>query len=168
MEVIEDLEAMNDELVDDAKRAKNNRCVAMKLYAKSKQAAVKRFEKIQIERDEKNMLKDKLTEALKTQESQHYEIAHLLRAQESQHKLLEEYKTMIEYFKSSRLSLKREFKVRRQGGSSWPLWVTEVCCQLLVDGSPPSAIPASMGILFSALYGEEPKKVPSLNFVRQC
>ncbi len=113
-------------------------------------------------------MKDKLTQALKAQELQQREILHLLKAQEAQHNLLEEYKNMIEHLKSSKLNLKCEFKVGRQGGLCWPLWVTEVCCELLVNGSPPWAIPASIGILFSVLYGKEPKKLPSLNFVCQC
>jgi hypothetical protein len=65
-------------------------------------------------------------------------------------------------------SLKLEVKLGRRGGASWPLWVTEVCCELLVNGSPPSAIPSSIGTLFAVLYGEEPKSIPSLNYVRQC
>ena len=71
-------------------------------------------------------------------------------------------------FKSSKLNLKREVKFGRRGGACWPLWVTEVCCELLVNGSPPSAIPSSIGTLTATLYGEEPKKLPSFNFVRQC
>ncbi len=42
-----------------------------------------------------------------------------------------------------------------------------MCCELLVNGSPPSSIPSSILTLFTALYGEEPKKIPSLNYVRQ-
>jgi hypothetical protein len=44
----------------------------------------------------------------------------------------------------------------------------EVCCELLVNELPPSAIPSSIGTLFTTLYGEEPKKIPSLNYVCQC
>jgi len=75
---------------------------------------------------------------------------------------------MIDGFKSSKLNLKREVKLGRRGGASWPLWVTEVCCELLVNGSPPSAIPSNIGTLFATLYGEEPTNIPSLNYVRQC
>ena len=75
---------------------------------------------------------------------------------------------MIEGFKSSKLSLKQEVQVGQRGGVRWPLWVTEVCCELLVNGLPSSAIPSSIGTLNATLYGEEPKKLPSLNYVRQC
>jgi len=88
--------------------------------------------------------------------------------QQAQHQVIEHYKSMIDAFKSSKLNLKREVKFGRRGGACWPLWVTEVCCELLVNGSPPSAIPSSIGTLTATLYGEEPKKLPSLNFVRQC
>ena len=46
--------------------------------------------------------------------------------------------------------------------------MTEVCCELLVDGSPPSAIPSTIGTLFAVLYGEEPNHIPSVNYVMQC
>ncbi len=46
--------------------------------------------------------------------------------------------------------------------------MTEVCCELLVNGSPPSAIPSSIGTLIATLHGDEPKKLPLLNYVRQC
>jgi hypothetical protein len=75
---------------------------------------------------------------------------------------------MIEGFKSSKQSLKQVWRVGSRGGHTWPLWVTEFCCELLVNGSPPSAIPSSIGTLFETLYGDEPKKIPSLNYVRQC
>ena len=101
-----------------------------------------------------NQLKDELTRVLK--------------AHDAQQKSLNEYMTMVEELRSMKRNLKREFKIGRSGGSRWPLWVTEVCCELLVNGSPPSAIPSSIGCLFTALYGEEPKKIPSLNYVRIC
>jgi hypothetical protein len=46
--------------------------------------------------------------------------------------------------------------------------VTEVCCELLVNGLQTLAIPSSIMTLFAALSSEEPKKIPSLNYVRQC
>jgi hypothetical protein len=109
---------------------------------------------LQIEKEEKNQLKDELTRVLK--------------AQESQQKVIQEYENMVQALKFTKLNLKRECRVGCRGGVHWPLWVTEVCCELLVNGSPPSAIPSSIGTLFALLYGEEPKKIPSLNYVQQC
>ena len=145
---------MNDELVDEAKQAKKDRRVAIKLYKKNKGVASACLEKLLTEKEAKNHLKD--------------ELASLLKIQQSQQILLDNYKTMIEVFKSSKLSLKQEVKVGRRGGARWPLWVTEVCCELLVNGSPPSAIPSSIGTFTATLYNKEPKKLPSLNYVRQC
>ena len=140
----------------------------MKLYDKSKDTAEKRLNKLQLEKEEKKVLTDELTQELKTHESQQNEISCLLNTQQAQHQVIEHYKSMIDAFKSSKLNLKREVKLGHRGGACWPLWVTEVCCELLVNGSPPSAIPSSIGTMTSTLYGEEPKKLPLLNFVRQC
>jgi hypothetical protein len=76
---------------------------------------------------------------------------------------------MVEGLKSSKCSLqKNRVPGRQRGGKKWPLWVTAVCCDLLIHGTPPSAIPSSIGTLFVALTGEEPKELPSVNYVRQC
>jgi hypothetical protein len=154
LEIIDGLEVMNDELADEAKQAKKDQRVAMKLYQKTKDMASARLEKLLTEKEAKNHLKD--------------ELASLLKVQQSQQILLDEYKIMIDGFQSSKLSLKQEVKLGRRGGARWPLWVTEVCCELLVNGSPPSAIPSSIGTLTATLYGDDPKKLPSLNYVRQC
>ena len=46
--------------------------------------------------------------------------------------------------------------------------VVLLCCELLVAGVPPSAIPKSIMTIYNCLYGENPRQVPSKNFVRQC
>ena len=166
MEIINGLEEMNDQLAEEVKSANNDRQVALKLYNKSKDRAGKHLNKLQLEKEEKNVLKDELTQALKTHESQQNEIARMLNRQQAQEQVIEEYKIMIDGFKLSKLNLKREFKLG--GDAIWPLWVTKVCCELLVNGSPPSAIPSSIRTLIRTLYGEKPKKLSSLNYVRQC
>jgi hypothetical protein len=168
MEIINGLEEMNDELAEEVKSAKKDRRVALKLYDKSKDASKKRLNKLQLEKEEKNVLKDELTQAFKIHVSLQNEIARLLIMQQAPQQVIEEYKSMIDGFKSSKLKLKREVKLGRRGGASWPLWVTEVCCELLVNGSPPSAIPSTIGTLFAMLYSEEPTSIPSLDYVRQC
>ena len=92
---------MNDELVDKAKQGKKD------LVQKNKDLAAACLEKLLTEKEAKNHLKD--------------ELASLLKIQESQQILLDNYKTMIEGFKSSKLSLKQEVKVGRRGGAWWPL-----------------------------------------------
>jgi hypothetical protein len=145
---------MNYELVDEVKSAKRTEQAAIKLYDKSKEVASRHLDKLVLEKEEKNQLKDELT--------------HVLKAQDAQQKSLQEYKAMVEKLRSTKQNLKCKFKIGQQGGLHWLLWVTEVCCELLVNRSPPLAIPSSIGCLFAALYGEEPKKIPSLNYVRQC
>ena len=44
----------------------------------------------------------------------------------------------------------------------------EVCCELLVNGTPPSAVPANIATLYETLYGAEVVEYPSVAFVRQC
>ena len=145
---------MNYELVDKVKNANSAKRTAIKLYDKSKEAATRRLGQLWQEKEQKNELKDELTRVLK-----------MLEAQEAQ---LNEYKSMVKTLKASKRNLSREVTASCRGGVRWPLWVTEVCCELLVNGSPPLAIPSSIGTFFASLYGEEPRKIPSLNYVRQC
>jgi hypothetical protein len=144
MEIIEGLEVMNDELVEEIKSAKEAKRKAIRQYDKSKEAAARRLDQLQQEKEKKNLLRDDLTR--------------VLRAQQAQEAQLTEYKSIVETFKSSKRDLTYEFKAGCKGGAQWPLWVTEVCCELLVNGSSPLAIPSSIMTLFAALYGEEPKK----------
>jgi hypothetical protein len=128
MEIINGLEEMNDQLAEEVKSAKKDRRVALKLYDKSKDANEKLLHILQLEKEEKNVLKDELTQAFKMHESQQNEIACLLNMQQARQQVIEEYKSMIDGLKLSKLNLKREVKLGRRGGASWPLWVTEVSC----------------------------------------
>jgi hypothetical protein len=96
------------------------------------------------------------------------ELTRVLKAHQAQQDQLVKYKALVDQFMTSKRSLKLEIKLGCRGGASWPLWVTEVCCEPLVNESPPSAIPSSIGTLFAALYGKEPKSILLLNYVRQC
>ncbi len=151
MEIIACLEVKNSELEHKSKCAKKAKCEAIRLYDKSKETALRCMDQLLIKKEEKKQLKDELT--------------CVLIVQESQQKVIQEYESMVEAFKLSKLDLKCESKVGHSGGARWPLWVTEVCCKLLVHGSPPSAIPSSIATLFATLYGKEPKKLPLLNHV---
>jgi hypothetical protein len=57
------------------------------------------LKKLQLEVDEKNVLKDKLTQAHKMLKLQLNDIAHLVRVQQTQQRVIDEYKIMIESFK---------------------------------------------------------------------
>ena len=54
------------------------------------------------------------------------------------------------------------------GGQRWPTWVVQLICELLVTGTPPSAIPQIIQTFCETLLREKPKELPSVNFVREC
>ena len=71
--------------------------------------------------------------------------------------------------------MKKEWKddeaaSRKGGGRSWPVWVVQMICELLVNGTPPTAIPGNIRTIYETLYGEceDDVEFPSVNFCRQC
>ena len=74
---------------------------------------------------------------------------------------------MVIEIKQNKKEMKCEYPKGKinQGSACWPLWVPEVCCGLLVNGTRPSAVPTNIGILYETLYGEEPREFPSMWFV---
>jgi hypothetical protein len=65
--------------------------------------------------------------------------------------------------------VKKERPVGRRGGSdSWPPKVVQLICELLVNGTPPSAIPATIASISAMQNGTVPDNLPSLSFIRQC
>ena len=153
-EMIEAIERMNFELADKVKSAKMDMHVARKLYEDTKEIATRNCVKLRIEKEEKAHLKDELTRVLK--------------AHQCQEEQLVKYKAMVDQFMTRKHSLKLEVKIGLRRGASWQLWVTKVCCELLVNGSLPSVIPSSIGTLFAMLYDKESTSIPSFNYVRQC
>ena len=156
------LAEMNDEMVEEmndkerkARAARKDAKAARKSFEKQKSIAEKRQRKFEEERSVKNELKD--------------ELARVLKVKQSQQKLMEKYDLMIQEMKKDSRQLKRQKPHGRKGGGvQWPLWVVQVCCELLVTGTPPSAIPSNIGILYDMLSGEKADDLPSVNFVRQC
>ena len=152
---VAELDGMNNELSDKVAAAKQYQRRSRKQLKTSTLLADKRLGKLQSAKEEIGTLKDELTRILKS-----YTL---------QQEVLDEYKLMVEGLKSTKCTLqKNRVQGRQRGGKKWPLWVTAVCCDLLIHGTPPSAIPSSIGTLFVALTGEEPKELPSVNYVRQC
>ena len=65
--------------------------------------------------------------------------------------------------------MKKERPVGRRGGSaSWPPKVVQLICELLVNGTPPSAIPATIASFSAMECGTVPESLPSLSFIREC
>ena len=100
----------------------------------------------------------------------HDELRSVLAAKAKQQKTFKEYQSQIKEMKSQKLDMKREYRTGRRGpgGGKWPLWTVEMCCDLLVNGTPPSAVPSNICTLYETFYGTEAKECPSVNFVRQC
>ena len=62
--------------------------------------------------------------------------------------------------------LEKEFEGR--GGARWPNWIVLLVCDLLVNGTDPSAVPLNIASMHLSLYGNIPAELPCVNFVREC
>ena len=89
--------------------------------------------------------------------------------------VMQKYKAIVEGASEvKQKEMKKEWKdsaaARRRGGSRrWPVWVVQLICELLVNGTPPSAVPANIRSVYETLYGkplDEPP--PSVSYVRSC
>ena len=70
---------------------------------------------------------------------------------------------------SARLEIKRERVVGRRGGSaSWPVKVVLMICELLVNGTPPSAVPSNLQTFAGHGGAEMDGPPPGIDFVRKC
>ena len=65
----------------------------------------------------------------------------------------------------------KERKVgRRGGGSTWPVWIVQLICEMLTNGAPPSAIPGLIEIILETFTGEKVNNLPSVRYIsiRHC
>mgnify|MGYP007086410298 CR=1 FL=1 len=75
----------------------------------------------------------------------------------------------LERMSTIRTQIKRERPVGRRGGSGkWPIHIVLLICELLVNGTPPSAVPANIQTMSAALLGSEVGELPSVDYVRKC
>ena len=64
------------------------------------------------------------------------------------------------------LDINRERQVGRRGGSGkWKVCIVLLICELLVNGTPPSAVPANIQKFSAALNGTAACELPSVDFV---
>ena len=91
------------------------------------------------------------------------ELIGVLKAKQLQDDVFVRYQSKVE---AERKEMRLEWDGR--GGGKWPTWVSQVICELLVNGTPPSAIPLNLQTLYETLYGVEPVHTPSLAHVRHC
>ena len=75
----------------------------------------------------------------------------------------------LERMQTIKLEIKKQQTVGRRGGSAkWPVHIVLLICELLVNGTPPSAVPATIQTTSAAFTGAETSELPSVSFVRQC
>jgi hypothetical protein len=75
----------------------------------------------------------------------------------------------LEEMGNVRLEIKRERLCGRQGGAGkWSVGVVLLICELLVNGTPPSAVPAILQSTSAHIIGSEVEELPSVNFVQEC
>lgn len=54
------------------------------------------------------------------------------------------------------------------GGRVFPWWMVQTICEMLVNGTPPSAVSGNMLALHRAICGSPPEDLPCVNYVRHC
>ena len=68
-----------------------------------------------------------------------------------------------------KMQIKKEKIIGRRGGASrWPVHIVLLICEMLVNGTPPTAVPANLQSTQAAFTGVKARELPSVNFVRQC
>jgi len=141
--------------VDELHAEINQQKKAANLAKKETKSTIK--SKLRLETVAKNRLS-----MLKALKSQLHEAKDMLADESHQREALERMQTI-------KLEIKRQRSVGRRGGSGkWPVHVVLLICELLVNGTPPSAIPANIQTTSAAFTGAEATELPSINFVRQC
>lgn len=151
------VEEENQELRRELKAAIANKQAAERLSAKDKQLAKDRLEKWHTERHLRQVAEDYAAEQQK--------------AAKEADRIVKSYEALIEEDTKRKLQKEwadEEAAHRRGGARRWPIWVVQLICELLVNGTAPSAIPANIQTMYETLYGETPSDEPSVNFVRQC
>ena len=68
-----------------------------------------------------------------------------------------------------KIKIKKEIPVGRPGGSKgWPVYVVLLICEMLVNGTHPTAVLANIQSLCVLFTVVEDTELPCDNFVRQC
>ena len=163
-ELQNEIEQLNDwvfELDNKKKSVLNHQRTAEKMYARAKSDAYMRLQKFREERLSRKELEEDLLCVKKA-----------LRKTEQE---LEMAKLLMENSQATKCRMKKEWTNnyddgrRTRGGSRhWPPWVVQMICELLINGTAPTAVPSTIQSIYETLYNEPPEELPSLNFVREC
>ena len=66
------------------------------------------------------------------------------------------------------IEIKKERPIwRRGGGKRWPVHIVLLICEMLVNGTHPSAVPANIQTSCASFTGAEADELQSVNFVRE-
>ena len=153
------LEETNDDLRDELKQALFEKHRATSLTVNAKQLTSNRLDKWHIERDRRRAAEN--------------EVARLNKSAMEMDLIIKGYRSEIEQSGKSTRRLKKEWAneeaaVAHGGARRWPPWVVQVICELLVNGTSPSAVPTAMQTMYQMLTGDTPNELPTINFVRSC
>ena len=149
----------NAELRAELKMALSKKRTAERQSRKDKQLAQARLSKWHEERDRRRVAEDYAAKQSK--------VAAALKL------TLASYVARVENNLETKKRMKKEWADeeaahKRGGARRWPVWVVQLICELLVCGCAPTAIGASIKIMYETLYGEKTEEEPSVNFIRHC
>lgn len=170
---IESVQEENFEMAEEWKLAKKEKRDAIKKHDKMKDLAASRLDKwhaeVNARRDAENELARQTKIMKKSDEIMEKYRAEISRSKEDMAAKKEEWIAN----QPSRRKLKREWasevaRKKRGGRQKWPVWVVQLICELLINGTSPAAVPRNLRTMYETLYEEKPDDVPSINFVRQC
>ena len=75
----------------------------------------------------------------------------------------------LERMRKINIEIKKERPIGRRGDvKRWSVQIVLLVCEMLVNGTHPSAVPANIQTSCAAFTGAEADKLPSVNFVREC
>ena len=156
---IQDLTQENFDMAGEWKEAISDKRAAEKRTKRVRAESSQRLSRWYAERDARRAAED--------------ELARLAKESNDQKKVLDRLQQLVDESEGMRKKMKKEWDddeaARSRGGSRrWPVWVVLLICELLVNGTPPSAIPGNIKTMYETLYGEETNDSPSLNFCRHC
>jgi hypothetical protein len=163
-ELQNEIEQLNDwvfELYNKKKSALNHQRTAEKMYARAKSDAYMRLQKFR----EEQLSRKELDE----------DFLCVKKALRKTKQELEMAKLLMKNSQATKRRMKKEWTNnyddgrRTQGGSRhWPPWVVQMICELLINGTAPTAVPSTIQSIYETQYNEPPDELPSVNFVREC
>jgi hypothetical protein len=158
-----EIEELNDwifELDEERKVAEANEKEVREKYYNAVKDAQTRLHRWRQEREIRRDAENKMAEQDKHAKKQAKMYAHLL---------ADFNEITTDHKRSMQKEWDDEEAARKHGGGRrWPIWVVQLICELLVTGTPPSAIPQIIQTFCETLLREKPKELPSVNFVREC